>query len=1017
MKVFPRLAGAILIGSIISGNESAFSQNIPILNSNFNSPVEGTGALSSYNVGGAGSSAITDWIISGTAGTNGAGVWNPTGYWSNSLPPIPGGGDQVGYINGNGGNLAVSQTLTNDLQPYTTYKLAIYVGGRTDAGIPNPSQYAISLYGGAQLLASVTPVAIAPYSWNELTATYITGSCVAANELLGISISASAIQLDFVGVSLNATPSVHAPGSPPTVALTSPTNTATFTAGTNLTIVADASEPGGTIAQVAFIADGIQIGAASTAPYSIIWTNVTVGEHLLTAIATDALCANATSAPVNISVSALPPVPFTLFNTGIDDNGALLVPGAIDPHYSLITSADLNASISNAYVLDSNYVNSLAASEDGVVDAYLNNGPDSEWIGPSTSETGSSSPGIYIYRTTFDLSGYDTSSAMISGFWLTDSDGLNINLNGQPTGIRAYWEAPSQWWPISISSGFVSGVNTMDFVVTNNVPTDVYNPTSLRVRLTGTAIRTNVTTTLTVDINSASRAYGVTNPLFTGMISNLQSGDDITATYASAATVNSNIGPYAIVPVFDDPGHKLTNYTIVINGGTLTITQAVPLLNWSNPADIQYGNPLTGSQLNATANVPGTPNYIPPLGTVLMAGSGQTLSVKLTPNDRTNYTTATASATFNVQPAPLTNSADNKAVAFGVPLPPLTSSYQGLVNGDTPATLTTPVVLGTTATNGSPAGVYPITNCCATSPNYNISFVPGTLTITNVPLVATITINDATVTAPAAGTTNAVFTVTLSAPGTQPVSVNFATSDGTARAGTDYVATIGTLTFSPGITNQLIPVSVIGHATTNSADVSFSVNLSVATGATLTRSQGTGTILETVIPLPSVVLVTPTDQSSYCLGTAIPLLASVSNSASPPTNVTFYYQSTNAVGAADTAPYGVSWSPTGPGDYSLTAVASFSDGTTLASAQALVAVTTTCGQVAIVRSEADPEIALLQTNLFQLGLGSQVFDQAGLSAEILTTFELIIWDGLAATSPTTPSTRCTAALPTGFRSI
>jgi aryl-phospho-beta-D-glucosidase BglC (GH1 family) len=59
------------------------------------------------------------------------------------------------------------------------------------------------------------------------------------------------------------------------------------------------------------------------------------------------------------------------------------------------------------------------------------------------------------------------------------------------------------------------------------------------------------------------------------------------------------------------------------------------------------------------------------------------------------------------------------------------------------------------------------------------------------------------------GTATAVFTVTLSAPSTQTVTVAFSTANGTAVAGTDYLAESGTLTFAPGQTQATISVTVI----------------------------------------------------------------------------------------------------------------------------------------------------------------------------------------------------------------
>jgi hypothetical protein len=83
---------------------------------------------------------------------------------------------------------------------------------------------------------------------------------------------------------------------------------------------------------------------------------------------------------------------------------------------------------------------------------------------------------------------------------------------------------------------------------------------------------------------------------------------------------------------------------------TLTVNRATPTLHWPNPAEIAYGTPLSSTQLDATASVPGTFTYTPALGAVLNAGAGSNrmLSVSFTPTDRTDYTTATATATISV---------------------------------------------------------------------------------------------------------------------------------------------------------------------------------------------------------------------------------------------------------------------------------------------------------------------------------------------------------------------------------
>ncbi len=105
----------------------------------------------------------------------------------------------------------------------------------------------------------------------------------------------------------------------------------------------------------------------------------------------------------------------------------------------------------------------------------------------------------------------------------------------------------------------------------------------------------------------------------------------------------------------------------------------------------------------------------------------------------------------------------------------------------------------------------------------------------------TLSSNNVSVTEGNSGTTNANFTVSLSASSTNTVTVNFATANGSAAAGSDYVATSGTLTFAPGTTSQNITVQVNGDSSVEPNE-NFFVNLSNPTNATIAVGQGTGTI-------------------------------------------------------------------------------------------------------------------------------------------------------------------------------
>jgi uncharacterized repeat protein (TIGR01451 family) len=110
-------------------------------------------------------------------------------------------------------------------------------------------------------------------------------------------------------------------------------------------------------------------------------------------------------------------------------------------------------------------------------------------------------------------------------------------------------------------------------------------------------------------------------------------------------------------------------------------------------------------------------------------------------------------------------------------------------------------------------------------------------------LTPTLAIADARLPEGNSGSNNMTFAVQLSPASPSTVTVNFATADGTALAGSDYVPTNGMLTFLPGQTNQQISVAVIGDTNTESSETFF-VNLSAPANAVIGDAQGLGTILD-----------------------------------------------------------------------------------------------------------------------------------------------------------------------------
>jgi hypothetical protein len=113
--------------------------------------------------------------------------------------------------------------------------------------------------------------------------------------------------------------------------------------------------------------------------------------------------------------------------------------------------------------------------------------------------------------------------------------------------------------------------------------------------------------------------------------------------------------------------------TFQLNTGTLdggqTVQPATPVIDWSNPTAINFGTALSATQLNASASTAGTFTYTPAAGTVLHAGSNQTLSVSFTPTDTTDYTSATAAVQLTVnQVTPTITWMAPTAITYGTAL-------------------------------------------------------------------------------------------------------------------------------------------------------------------------------------------------------------------------------------------------------------------------------------------------------------------------------------------------------------
>jgi hypothetical protein len=266
---------------------------------------------------------------------------------------------------------------------------------------------------------------------------------------------------------------------------------------------------------------------------------------------------------------------------------------------------------------------------------------------------------------------------------------------------------------------------------------------------------------LTVSVNNTNRAYGQPNPSFTSSVIGLQNADNISVSnYTTAATLISPVGIYMVFPQLGDPGSKLTNYSVVTNSGTLTVSQS-PLTVAVNNTNRAYGQPNP----TFTGTVLGLLN-----GDVIIVTNGTTTAATSSPVSAypvfpqlddpgavlLNYVVLTNAGTLTVTQTVLTVTVNNTNRAYGVPNPAFTSTVTGLQNEDNISVTN----YTTTANTSSPVGAYQVFPQLGDSGsklgNYSVLTNAGNLTVGNNFL--TVTVNN---TNRAYGQPNPAFTSTV----------------------------------------------------------------------------------------------------------------------------------------------------------------------------------------------------------------------------------------------------------------
>jgi glucose/arabinose dehydrogenase len=331
------------------------------------------------------------------------------------------------------------------------------------------------------------------------------------------------------------------------------------------------------------------------------------------------------------------------------------------------------------------------------------------------------------------------------------------------------------------------------------------------------------------DLNITEGASGTSVANFTVSLS-ASSSQTVTVNYATAnnSAVAGSDYVAASGTVTFTPGQVSQTISVTINGDTTFEPNETFFVNLSNATNATIDdNQGVGTIVNDDAEPSISINNV----TVTEGNSGTTtagftvsLSHASSQTITVNFATAAGTATAGV---------DYVSASGAVTFTPGQTSrpINVTVNGDTTLEPNETFTVNLSA---------PVSSTIADN--------QGVGTINDDDSQPTISINDLSINEGNSGTTNATFTVSLSNASSQTITVNFATANNTAIAGDDYTSATGAVTFTPGQTSRSISVGINGDVF-NEDDVSFNVNLTSPTNATISDSQAVGTIVDDDAPL------------------------------------------------------------------------------------------------------------------------------------------------------------------------
>lgn len=454
---------------------------------------------------------------------------------------------------------------------------------------------------------------------------------------------------------------------------------------------------------------------------------------------------------------------------------------------------------------------------------------------PATAITGTPPRGTYVhwYDFTFGTQGF-TAGVTFSVASGSLPDGLTMNQDGEITG---YPDVIGPGSPVVVRAS--DGVDP-DATLTVTVPVDNVPPTWFTPPPTTATVAAGSSyyVQYATNYNPAPVTYSISGDVPPGLsldqYGELQGTPTTPGTYSFTVTASNGTQP-----------DLTADGTIVVTGSAPTITGDAPDTVRGQYYDYTYT--LAGVPTPTTSIVAGA---LPP--GVNLGTDGHLTGIPSTPGsytftvaaDNSVGPRATDQDTIVVAPAILSLTGNPAAGSLREPYGydfDLRASARFLTIEVSSGALPPGLRMDGAALTGTPTrlGIYHFT--ITVTDNYgDTTSDPVTMEVLPAP---TLSIADSSAVEGSSGTNPMTFTVTLSRAGAAPVTVHWATANGSAKAGTDYQAASGDLTFAPGQTSATLTVPVIGHPSKAPLEA-FTVRLSRPSEATLLRATGTGRIID-----------------------------------------------------------------------------------------------------------------------------------------------------------------------------